>query len=991
MHARSSLTGASDASPLPHPRHTSPALNRTGHGAQHVSANTIETTARPTRRNQQEDPTKDSGTVSILAASTHAISTTALPPSHGMSSTRSSKGESSSIITTQFNLQEHLERAAQSGRELLERNQVLEEENKKLKELNREARKSALDWCSLAKSYQQDRNFMALRLSELEAKLIKLSRKEMKMSIQHTKSAIININSNTNAKSTDQQKALERSEAALNEDDPTALGTFVSQSITEILDHMAPPDSSREPTLPLLSKGHRPIQNETPTKPSSLLSSSGQKALRSALKRPSEPSSCLCGCQEELRAWRTRCDFAENELTLQELRYEKRSLAMEAVKAQWQRWKEVTLREQYQRRLKAAMSASESRTMSMYTEQQQKQQQHLSNRDSHIAKYASEQRKRTRFGTVESEASQQRRETTLQNTLYNQFGPGVSTAGHSTAGHRSNNSNRHLGSGSGSAAQPHEVLGDSSSEEDNASTLELCGSRSLDLGEVDDEEQDHSTAEYESQPMSLTFPSDLALRRRQHPCGTEDEEDDGDESLDDQTFGGHGHTRNKKSNKFNSVSPTTRASETRNQKRSQYPNRSGQQRQAAVSFNDNTNGKNAGNSLPTDMSTIESDRSSPIFDSTDYLLTNTRASSTGTGEHDNQWIPQAGTARYPKQALSTNDNVTADSRPKGTDQTKSNLPHTPKAAHGDERSKSSPGTITSGETKSSEVTPDQQSRIFVPETPLELQGITPKKNSQHQQENVTTSTSSGAATMSARRTTTEPIVIELPDEDQLEEQDDLDLHDKENMAPERKRGPEALIHLDSDEATHRASYVHQDQDIRQHQQQQPQQQLQQVQQHRHEASDGSEERIYNFTERRKDKRRQMHGHDCECCRRFYELTGPLPLPDGYNAFFTPAPRPGEKEVWEKTPEERMQQRIQEISRHRVQHEAPLTPPGFWDTDFPPTQDRLEWDRIAEERRQRKKARIGYLQKEQEHLQQKASLSSSKRAASPSDDDKQNGS
>ncbi|KAG0338639.1 hypothetical protein BG004_007145 [Podila humilis] len=116
------------------------------------------------------------------------------------------------------------------------------------------------------------------------------------------------------------------------------------------------------------------------------------------------------------------------------------------------------------------------------------------------------------------------------------------------------------------------------------------------------------------------------------------------------------------------------------------------------------------------------------------------------------------------------------------------------------------------------------------------------------------------------------------------------------------------------------------------------------------------ERVYNFTERRKDKRKQMHGSDCPCCRRFYEITGPLPLPDGYNQFFTPAPRPGETEIWEQTNEERLNQRIQSVSRHRVQHEVPLTPPGFWDTDFPPTPERKKWDQIALERKDRKKQR-----------------------------------
>lgn len=91
--------------------------------------------------------------------------------------------------------------------------------------------------------------------------------------------------------------------------------------------------------------------------------------------------------------------------------------------------------------------------------------------------------------------------------------------------------------------------------------------------------------------------------------------------------------------------------------------------------------------------------------------------------------------------------------------------------------------------------------------------------------------------------------------------------------------------------------------------------------------------------------------------QFYQLTGPLPLPDGYNSFFTPAPRPGQPEVWEQTPQQRLNQRIQTVSRHRVQYVAPATPPGYWDTDFPATPDRQEWDRIALERKNRKKQRL----------------------------------
>ncbi|KAF9586362.1 hypothetical protein BGW38_006278 [Lunasporangiospora selenospora] len=130
----------------------------------------------------------------------------------------------------------------------------------------------------------------------------------------------------------------------------------------------------------------------------------------------------------------------------------------------------------------------------------------------------------------------------------------------------------------------------------------------------------------------------------------------------------------------------------------------------------------------------------------------------------------------------------------------------------------------------------------------------------------------------------------------------------------------------------------------------------------YEADQMSENRIYNYTERRKDKRKQMHGQDCECCRRFYEVTGPLPPPDGHHEFFTPAPRPGEREIWEQSADKQLEHRINETSRHRVQYETPLTPPGFWDVDFPPTPERKRWDQVANERRKfkRQKQRTHHL-------------------------------
>ncbi|KAF9975204.1 hypothetical protein BGZ73_001233 [Actinomortierella ambigua] len=119
------------------------------------------------------------------------------------------------------------------------------------------------------------------------------------------------------------------------------------------------------------------------------------------------------------------------------------------------------------------------------------------------------------------------------------------------------------------------------------------------------------------------------------------------------------------------------------------------------------------------------------------------------------------------------------------------------------------------------------------------------------------------------------------------------------------------------------------------------------------------ERIYNYTERRKYKRKQMHADDCMCCRGYYEAVGPLPRPDGYSTFFDPVP-PEERAVEDPSTSHMASSRAgmisvaarrQQASRHRVQHRERLTPPGFWIVGFPTAEEREEMNRVARERAQ----------------------------------------
>ncbi|KAG0363458.1 hypothetical protein BGZ54_008159 [Gamsiella multidivaricata] len=708
-------------------------------------------------------------------------------------------------------LQEHLLQAAHYARDVQNRNQELETENKKLKQLIRQHRTSALDWCSLAKSYQQDRNFMALRLAELELQIAKRAQ-------QH-------VNDSQATAETSKGRAT----AARHHDEGSELNNFVSQSISQILDQMAPSKTAREPSLPQLGKGKYVLGNNS----NNNIKGEAAPLLRSALKTSSKSSACACGCQEELKSWKSRCAFAENQVTLMEMRCERTIIMMDAYKAKWVEWKE--------------------------------------------------------------------------------------------------------------AVSPHMIFDDLDDDLSASEAFDLRGHPPKALV-LDSEENDAST-DVGSQPMSLTFPSDLALRRRGQ-WYSESEDDDKSYSDNDNDNdihkGNHGRFGPRKT--FTSVSPTTRASEAR---RKRIPavssNRPTPQQQKQKASNTTTDDASA-------MLNIQSNQSSPLSDSEDLMAVSLHPSENKSTK-DNQQAKydvsetSRSTSRATQHTATDFTNGPAKIGTHSSGELQAALPQTPKAS-----------SRTAEEALSAGHVPYNSRKVFVPETPLELQGSTPKKSaaSSVRRSLSVVSPPRGAAQETSDQGSRPPqpvmqaLTVDPDDSTYSCALSGVDEPNKENEAPQESITQAHTVVGDGNagENSHKQGGVDPD--------------------HRHEQGhQQQQQRIYNFTERRKDKRKHMHGHDCACCRRFYELTGPLPLPDGHNAFFTPAPRPGEKEVWEKSAEERLQGRIQEISRHRVHHEERLTPPGFWDTDFPSTQDREEWDRIAAERRDRKKQRATHEQQRQQ--------------------------
>lgn len=81
------------------------------------------------------------------------------------------------------------------------------------------------------------------------------------------------------------------------------------------------------------------------------------------------------------------------------------------------------------------------------------------------------------------------------------------------------------------------------------------------------------------------------------------------------------------------------------------------------------------------------------------------------------------------------------------------------------------------------------------------------------------------------------------------------------------------------------------------------------------------------------KRKQMHAEDCPCCSKFYTMAAGAGLVQG-STRITPM------------------QMKQQHSRHRYHFKRQQTPPGFWNADFPTTQEEQEYRRQGLEMQRR---------------------------------------
>ncbi|KAI8826632.1 DNA repair protein endonuclease SAE2/CtIP C-terminus-domain-containing protein [Fimicolochytrium jonesii] len=90
---------------------------------------------------------------------------------------------------------------------------------------------------------------------------------------------------------------------------------------------------------------------------------------------------------------------------------------------------------------------------------------------------------------------------------------------------------------------------------------------------------------------------------------------------------------------------------------------------------------------------------------------------------------------------------------------------------------------------------------------------------------------------------------------------------------------------------------------------------------------------YQEVVRNKEQRKKMQAQDNWCCAKFYEAAGPIaPLPElGAPTAHSAGCAHDQKSNAHAT-------HLQAVSRHRHVHKPPNTPPGYWDVDFPTTQE-----------------------------------------------------
>ncbi|EMR09764.1 hypothetical protein PNEG_01948 [Pneumocystis murina B123] len=89
---------------------------------------------------------------------------------------------------------------------------------------------------------------------------------------------------------------------------------------------------------------------------------------------------------------------------------------------------------------------------------------------------------------------------------------------------------------------------------------------------------------------------------------------------------------------------------------------------------------------------------------------------------------------------------------------------------------------------------------------------------------------------------------------------------------------------------------------------------------------------YDEVVRDKASRRHLPACACDNCIKFFEAHGPIAT------IFKPKWRsPLKKKTYTDSDKEHIYRNLQEVSRHRSAFFRPKTPPGFWESDFPSTQ------------------------------------------------------
>lgn len=497
----------------------------------------------------------------------------------------------------------------------------------------------------------------------------------------------------------------------------------------------------------------------------------------------------------------------------------------DAYKTKWTQWREDQIQQQYQQRMRAAMPFNTSQYMSPFLaaslQQQSPVQQHQGSFP--ISSYEGSF-KRARFESEGSETSSQRQKRTERNTLYNQITTSFVPGGQ--AERRKPSTNIRRATGKGSAEEPHILVDrdDGSSSEGFVGPTTSPKRHRTETAILDS--SDGNEALSESSVMSPTFPSDMTLRLRQYQL---DSEDDGEESDGYNSPSSRPILRGQLKHRQESPNvPTARSH------RQDTPSRAQQQQRVTVAPDSIPSETNA----PVTLYDYASDRSSPpIFDTADFVAkVSSRSHATAEGAHISpaHWPTGEGSSRSRTGALIASG-VTKTST---SDKHHSKFSSTTAVPKSGRRNSSSTEPFTVYED------PDPAPTSVVLETPLEIQGIRDK---------------------SASTAKVAPDVIEIAEDDQHAapanigngddggESGDFDVDvngdggsDKENSPPE----PGALERRDSDVMMdfEEATAIPARRGISP-------------------KANVPEERIYNYTERHKNKRKLMHGHNCECCRR----------------------------------------------------------------------------------------------------------------------------